>query len=125
MVECNLITIKSIPITSVYVKYYNLLSNLKDKYTEEQISVYSYILTVRQSRGQRIPTSLTPIYNDKLHYKLSLQRPSPYYVDLHKIENLNDKLFLIDKIIHTIKPNTYYKYKRSYDLISSINKGDN
>lgn len=83
-------------------RYTELLNNIEG-IDHRSIPIYAREFTRRHKRGWAIPVSTYQRCRDLLYYKESLERNSPYYVDLFKIEDRNNlKIVLLD-LYKTIK----------------------
>lgn len=90
--------------STILDKYLEVLYNVEGL-EESLIPIYARELHKRHQAGWRIPTSTYTRCKDLLFYKDSLNRHSPYYVDLLKIEDRNNlKVVLLD-LCHTMKIN--------------------
>ena len=84
----------------IYEQYLNIVMTMSDI---ENKNVFVKELVKRHRGGQRLPDSVYQKRKSLLYYKKSLERNSPYYVDLLKIESTDHlKLVLMD-IYETIK----------------------
>lgn len=87
---------------SVYDRYYRIVDNIEE-IPKERVSLFVKELTRRHLRGWRIPNSTYLKLKNLLYYKESLERNSPYYIDLLKIENTSDLKTVIINLYNTIK----------------------
>lgn len=86
----------------LYDRYKEVLYNIEG-IKESDVPVYAQELAGRSIAGWAIPTSTYKRCKELLLYKENLERNSPYYVDLLKIEDRNNlKIVLLD-LCHTMK----------------------
>ena len=87
---------------SILEKYLDELYQMKEL-DADSIYPFAKELERRHRGGWRIPTSCYVRCKELLIYKESLERNSPYYVDLLKIENKDDLHTVLLDIYRTIK----------------------
>lgn len=87
---------------SILDRYKEVLSNIEG-IIESDIESFSNELYRRHSHGWTLPTSTYSRCKELLFYKESLERNSPYYVDLLKIEDRNNLKIVLKDLYHTIK----------------------
>ena len=83
-------------------RYRELLSNIEGMSTKD-VETYSRELYRRNRHGWTIPISTYRRCKDLLLYKESLERHSPYYVDLLRIEDRNNLKIVLSDICKTIR----------------------
>lgn len=86
--------------------YREILDTFPDL-TESQKSIYAEEFASRQRNGWRIPISTYNRCKEILYYKESLERPSPYYVDIFKINNYDHIKIVIRDLMKTVRIKLY------------------
>lgn len=89
-------------MTSIYDRYFIVVSSIKD-IEENRVIPFTRELVRRHSSGWTIPMSTYNRCKDLLFYKESLERHSPYYVDLLKIADIKNLRSVLTDLYHTIK----------------------
>lgn len=83
-------------------RYKELLYNIEG-IEESMVPIYAAELARRHVAGWAIPISTYRRNRDLLVYKSSLDRNSPYYIDLLKIEDRNDLKVVLKDLCFTMK----------------------
>ena len=83
-------------------RYRELISNIEG-IPDSNIDPFADELYRRHSRGWAVPSSTYARCKHILYYKESLDRPSPYYIDLLKIEDRDALKVVLKDLYNTIK----------------------